>query len=262
VKLGCICGSFNRAFEKGQLDLPAFLRHCAEGLGVAGAELQDIHFPQTRPAYLATLRRAAADHGLALIGVGVHNDFGLKEMTWRQAEIAKVKHWIEGAEALGAPQVRVFAGHPQGDREQRWPAMIAALREVADFARSAGIRLGLENHNHGAFTRTGDDQLRVLREVGHPSLVHLLDTGNYVDGWPSIEKTAGLAAHVHAKFWKVGPDGADLTIDYPRVFGLLRQHRYDGWLSFEYEASEAEETGVPRALGYLRRLVGEGAPAA
>jgi len=255
VRLGCICGSFNRAFDAGAMDQLAFLRHCATELRVAGAELQDIHFPETRPAYLGTLGRAAGDLGLALVGVGVHNDFGLAEATWRQSEIAKVKHWIEVAAELGAPQVRVFAGHPQGPLAERWPAMIAALREVAEFAAQAGIRLGLENHNHGAFTKTAADLLRVLTQVDHPALRHLLDTGNYVDGWPSVERTAPLAVHVHAKFWQVAPDGSEPTIDYPRLLDILRRHGYAGWICFEYEAAEAEATGIPRALAYLRRLL-------
>jgi len=255
MKLGCICGCFNRSFDARTMDQTGFLRHCATVLGVQGVELQDIHFPQTRPAYLQALRRTAGDLGLAIIGVGVHNDFGRAATTWRQSEIAKVKQWIEVAEVLGAPQVRVFAGHPEGPAVDRWPAMIAALHEVAAFAAQAGLRLGLENHNHGAFTRTAADQLRVLEEVGHPALGHLLDTGNYVDGWPSVERTAHLAVHVHAKFWQVAPDGAEPTINYPRLIGMLRQRGYGGWISFEYEAAEAEATGIPRALGYLRRLL-------
>ena len=256
MKLGCICGSFNRAFDAGRMDQLRFLDHCASTLQVAGAELQDIHFPQTRPAYIQTLRRRAQDLGLALIGIGVHNDFGRADATWRQREIAKVKQWIEVAEQLGVPQVRVFAGHPEGPAAERWPAMVAALREVAVFAAAAGITLGLENHNHGAFTKTAADQLRVLEDVNHPALRHLLDTGNYVDGWPSVERTAHLAVHVHAKFWQVDPTtGAEPTIDYPRLLAMLRARGYAGWLSFEYEAAEDEATGVPRALAYLRRLV-------
>ena len=220
-----------------------------------GVELQDFHFPETRAPYLAGLRRAASDLGLAIIGVGVHNDFGLAATTWRQSEIAKVKHWIEVAGELGAPQIRVFAGHPQGRPGERWAAMIAALREVAEFAARAGLRLGLENHNHGAFTQTATDQLRVLEDVGHPALGHLLDTGSYVDGWPSVERTVHLATHVHAKFWQVAPDGAEPTIDYPTLIAMLRRRGYDGWISFEYEAAEDESTGIPRALEYLRRLV-------
>ena len=255
MKLGCICGCFNRAFDAGTMTQMGFLQHCGSVLRVRGVELQDIHFPETRSRYLAELRRAAADLGLAIIGVGVHNDFGRAATTWRQSEIAKVKQWIEVAEQLGAPQVRVFAGHPEGRETERWPAMIAALRDVAAFAAQAGLRLGLENHNHGAFTRTAADQLRVLHEVGHPALGHLLDTGNYVDGWPSVERTVDLAVHVHAKFWSVAPDGAEPSIDYPKLVERLRRRRYDGWISFEYEAAEPEATGIPRALAYLRRLV-------
>src|SRR5262245_33941302 len=203
------------------MDQLGFLGHCATALRVAGVELQDIHFPQTRPAYLQTLRRAATDLGLHIIGVGVHNDFGRASATWRQSEIAKVKQWIEVAEQLGAPQVRVFAGHPEGRAAERWPAMIAALRGVADFAAQAGLRLALETHNRGALTPTACDQLRVSAAVAHPALGHLLDTGNYVDGWSSVEQTVDRAVHVHAKFWQVAPDGAEPTIDYPTLIGRL-----------------------------------------
>src|SRR5215475_10620280 len=83
MKLACICGCFNRSFDAGTMDQPGFIRHCAITLGVRGVELQDIHFPQTRPAYLQELRRTAADLELAIVGIGVHNDFGRAASTWR-----------------------------------------------------------------------------------------------------------------------------------------------------------------------------------
>lgn len=255
MRLGCICGSFNRSFDSGALDQLGFLRRCAEDLGVRGVELQDIHFPQTRPAYLAMLRRAARELDLAVIGVGVHNDFGRADPTLRQSEVVKVKQWIEVAEQLGAPMVRVFSGTPEGEPGKRWPAMIGSLWEVAEYARHSGVRLGLENHNHGAFTPNAEMFLRVLAEVNSPYLVPLLDTGNYVDGWNSLERTLPTAAHVHAKFWRVAPDGSDETLDYPRIFAALKAAGYDGWVSLEYETEEPEATGIPRALAYLRRFV-------
>lgn len=257
MRLACICGSFNRTFDARKMNQLDFLSRCAGDLQVEGVELQDIHFPQTRPAYLRMLRRRVDDLGLAIVGLGVHNDFGRTDPTIRQSEVTKVKQWVEVAEQLGAPLVRVFAGYPEGDRGARWPAMIESLKEVADFAGHAGLRLGLENHNHGAFTPTAEPYLRVLREVDSPHLVPLLDTGNFTDGWASLEQTLPLAAHVHAKFWTVGPDGADSRLDYPRVLKALRAAGYDGWLTYEYETPEAEETGLPRALAYLKRVVGE-----
>jgi len=235
-----------------------FLARCATELGVQGVELQDIHFPQTRPVYVQMLRRTARDLNLAIIGVGVHNDFGRVDPTIRQSEVVKVKQWVEVAEQLHAPLIRVFAGYPEGGPAEsgaRWPAMIDSLREVAAFAGHAGVRLGLENHNHAAFTPTAADYLRVLEEVKSPSLVPLLDTGNYTDGWPSLEKTLGMAVHVHAKFWEVARDGSDEKVDYARIIPALRAAGYDGWVSFEYEAEEPEATGIPRALAYLKRML-------
>jgi sugar phosphate isomerase/epimerase len=240
------------------MDQVRFLVRCAGDLAVAGVELQDIHFPQTRPAYLQMLRRMARDLNLAITGIGVHNDFGRADPTMRQSEVVKVKQWIEVAERLGAPLVRVFAGYPEGGPVQsgaRWPAMIDCLRDVAAFAGHAGLRLGLENHNHAAFTPTAAEFLRVLEEVHSPSLAPLLDTGNYTDGWPSLEKTLGLAVHVHAKFWKVAADGSDPSVDYARILPALRVAGYTGWVSFEYEAEEPEATGIPRALAYLKRML-------
>lgn len=253
MKLGCICGCFNRSFDAGAMDQVRFLERCARDLRVAGAELQDIHFPETRPAYLTRLRQTARDLGLALIGIGVHNDFGRAEATWRQSEIVKVKQWVEVAGEIEAGHVRVFAGHPEGSVTERWPSMIAALREVADYAAAGGLRLVLENE--AGFTPSAAEHLRIVDEVASPVLRPLLDTGNYPDGWRSVERTAPHAVHVHAKFWQVAPDGAEPTMDYPGLLAGLRRRRYDGWISFEYEAAEDEATGIPRAFAYLRRLV-------
>jgi sugar phosphate isomerase/epimerase len=255
MKLACICGSFNRSFDSRAMSQLDFLHTAAATLGMQGVELQDIHFPQTRPAYLGMLRTTARDLGLAIMGVGVHNDFGRADPTLRQSEVAKVKQWVEVAEQLGAPLVRVFAGYPEGDRNARWPAMIDSLREVASFAGHAGVRLGLENHNHAAFTPTAEPYLRVLREVASPHLVPLIDTGNFTDGWASLQRTLPSAAHVHAKFWELRDDGSDARVDYARVVPALREAGYAGWITFEYETPEPEETGVPRSLAYLRRML-------
>src|SRR5262249_57385478 len=132
--------------RRGAWDEMGFLVGGATVLRLRGIQLKDVGCTEPRPAYLQALRRAAGDLGLVIAGVGVHNDFGRAATTWRQSEIAKVKQWIEVAEQLGAPQVRVFAGHPEGRAAERWATMIAALREVAAFAAQAGLRLGLENH--------------------------------------------------------------------------------------------------------------------
>ena len=49
MKLGCICGSYNRSFASGAMDQVRFIAHCADTLRVSGVEFQDIHFPRRVP---------------------------------------------------------------------------------------------------------------------------------------------------------------------------------------------------------------------
>ena len=253
MKLGCICGSYNQSFAAGAMDQLRFVAHCGDVLKVAGVEFQDVHFPETRPAYLDRLRRAATDRGLAIIGIGIHNDFGRQDDFLRASEVVKVKQWVEVAERIGAPMVRVFAGWPEGPAAERWDGMIANLKEAAAFAQAAGVRLGLENE--AGFTPSVTEHLRILDEVGSPALGLLLDTGNYPAGWPSVVTAAPRAIHVHAKFWKVGPGGEEPSMDYPGLLAQLRRGGYGGWITFEYEAAEPEASGLPRAFTYLRGLM-------
>ena len=76
-----------------------------------------------------------------------------------------------------------------------------------------------------------------------------------LDGLVSIERTARLAWHVHAKFTKVLPDGRDARVDHDTAIALLRGVGYKGCVSVEYEGDEPGMTAVPRALGYLRGLM-------
>jgi len=94
-----------------------------------------------------------------------------------------------------------------------------------------------------------------MEAVGSPALGLLLDTGNYLDGLASIERTARLAWHVHAKFTQVLDDGRDARVDQDAAVAALRTVGYKGYVSVEYEGDEPSMTAVPRALAYLRGLV-------
>ena len=55
--------------------------------------------------------------------------------------------------------------------------------------------------------------------------------------------------------WQVAGDGSDEKVDYARIFPALRKAGYEGWVSFEYETPEPEESGIPRSLAYLKRMM-------
>jgi sugar phosphate isomerase/epimerase len=253
--LGCSSESYSQALNAGRLTLTGFVETCGETLGVRAVELEDGHIGEPTPDRLAELRTAADRHRLEIVDIALMNNFGVADDGQRHAEEARTARWMTASHELRSRFLRTFAGWPEGDRQARWPGMLRALRAVTAAAERAGVQLVMENHNHGGFVQTADDVVAIFDAVASPALALLLDTGNYVDGLASIRRTARLARHVHAKFRQVGPDGRDRLVDHEAVVAELRRAGYDGCLSVEYEGEEPPESAVPRAVGYLRRLL-------
>lgn len=253
--LGCSSQSYADLLDAGRLSLVEWFRICAEDLGIGAVELEDKHIGDATPARLDDLRDAAARYHLEIVNIAFVNDFGVAEEARRRAEEARTVAWMDVSRRLGSRYLRTFAGWPEGDRGARWPAMLRALRAVCARAEIAGVRLVLENHDHGGFVQTADDVEAILGAVGSPVLGLLLDTGNYLDGMPSIVRTAARAWHVHAKFTSVGPDGRDPRIDHDAVLRALQAAGYAGCVSVEYEGEESGAEAVPRIVSYLRRTL-------
>ena len=254
--VGCSSQSYDDALGRGALTLPEWIRLCAEELGLTAVEVEDKHIGEPSPARLDELRDAAARHRVEISSIALMNNFGLADAARRRVEVDRTLAWMGVAQRLRSRYLRTFAGWPEGDRAERWPAMIASLQSVVEGAERAGVRLVLENHNHTGFVQTADDVVTIFESVRSPALGLLLDTGNFLDGVRSIGRTAGLARHVHAKFTQVTADGRDPRVDHDAVLALLRDAGYEGCISLEYEGQEPGRTAVPRALAYLRRAIG------
>jgi sugar phosphate isomerase/epimerase len=255
LRLACSSQSHDDVLTAGTLDLAAWMRFCAEELGLRAVELEDRHIGSPDAARLDALREASAACGLTVVNIALMNNFGLADPSRRGGEETRTREWMPAAQRLGSRFLRTFAGWPEGGREARWAGMVASLGAVCRDAEARGVRLVLENHNHGGFVQRAADVEAIFAAVHSPALGLLLDTGNYLDGLASITATAPLAWHVHAKFTEVDAAGRDPGIDHEAVVRVLRSAGYDGWLSVEYEGAEPSGTAVPRALAYLRRLI-------
>lgn len=226
-----------------------------------GIELLDIHFPSTKKEYLQGVKKLATDLGLTIACTSVSNNFGKETERERKKEVEKVKQWIDISCYLGAPILRIFAGWPEGERDQLWPKMINYLKESVEYAKEVGLVLGLENHNHHGFTKSVEDLLQILKEVGSEWLKVTLDTGDYIvdtgkiNGYPAIEKVVKLAVFVHAKFYELDQRGADRKQDYGKIFDILNRAHYRGFISVEYEGEEDELLAIPRGVEFLKNYV-------
>src|SRR2546430_1665314 len=87
-------------------------------------------------------------------------------------ELRQAREAIRVGLFLGAPLLRIFAGSPasEADRQRAFDRAVAGVRTLCAEAAELGLPIGLQNHNHGALCRTGEDVVRFLQAVSHPNL--------------------------------------------------------------------------------------------
>jgi sugar phosphate isomerase/epimerase len=238
-----------------RIDMFQFVDYCADH-GCHGAEVTSYYFPMnTTTDYLLKLRRHAFVRGIEISGTAVGNTFTDPKGEKRDAEIASVKNWIDRAQILGAPHIRVFAGNAgRSGKDEAKTLCIEALEECGEHAARKGIFLGIENH--GGIVAEPDDLLDIIRAVKNPWIGVNLDTGNFhtADPYTDIAKCAPYAVNVQFKV-EVRPAGqAKQTADLPRIMKILRDANYQGYLALEYEAADPWKE-VPLWLKRMKELL-------
>ena len=112
-----------------------FIDDCAR-FGLEGTELTSYYFPaKVTPDYLRRLKQHCFLLGLDVSGTAVGNDFGFPtDDPNRQKQIDHVKSWVDHAEMLGAPVIRIFAGHPKPNQsaEQSHALMVEGMQECSE----------------------------------------------------------------------------------------------------------------------------------
>lgn len=265
MKIGCMSLSIRN------IDMDTFIQ-TVYNWGLDIIELHTSIFASTEPNYLREIKLKCLKKGLPIGYIGISNNFG-KPQNQIAGEVELIKKWVDISAYMSVPLVRIFAAYIPAnitDEESLWPPMINCMKEVAEYGEKKGVVIGLQNHNHHNVTRTGDDVLRILREVNNPYFSHILDTGQYAgspgssgqkeashpkyDFYKSIEQTAPYATYVRTKFYRVD-SGVEEWLDYPKIFRILRNVGYNGSLSIVYEGESEALPAIEKAAKYLRRMI-------
>ena len=225
---------------------------------VDALEPTSYYFPEpVTPEYCRSLRRHAFLQGLAISGTAVRNTFTHPPGPQLDKEIDHVKRWIDLAAELHAPTIRIFAGDLQkGTSEadaRRW--CIDAIHKACEHAATRGIILALENH--GGIVTTPAQLLAIVREVKSDWFGVNLDTGNFrgPDPYAELAQLAPYAVVVQVKSEVSVNGAARQEADFGRLIKMLRDVKYRGFVTLEYEAREDPRTAVPRYLQTLRKLI-------
>ena len=240
--------------------------------GFDGVEILHRQMGREDNDYLQRLKRRAFLLGLDLCGFSTHQTFLSPNKETRQKNIDHTIRCIELAYAMGIPTMRVNTGTWGTSKnfnelmknkgieppikgytdEDAFPWVIDSLGACLKAAERCGVTMGLENH--WGLGRTPEGVLRVVEALKSPWLQVTLDTGNFLENmYEQMEMLAPAAALVQAKTYYGGGIWYSLDLDYNRIVGILRKHKYRGYISLEFEGNENPKTGVPRSLEMLRK---------
>jgi sugar phosphate isomerase/epimerase len=142
----------------------------------------------------------------------------------------------------------ILPGHTE-DEGFQW--CIDSIEKCLVQAERKGVLLALENH--WGLTRTPEGLLRILNSIDSPWLGALLDTGNFLENpYRKLEKVAPEAVFVQAKTYYGGGEWYTLDLDYDRIARILKNVRYHGYVSLEFEGKAPSDTGVAQSVSMLR----------
>lgn len=241
-----------------ELTLEDFVADCAR-FGLDGTEPTSYYFPKdVDPDYLRNLKGLAFRLGLDISGTAIGNDFCHPPGPERDKQMADAKKWIEYAEILGAPVIRIFSGRQRGDQtvDEANRLAVEGMEEACDFAGKHGVFLALENH--GGLTTQVDGMLRLIHDVKSPWFGVNVDTGNFrsADPYADLAKIAPYALNVQIKVTMSSAEGKKSPADFGRLARILTDVGYRGYIVLEYEENENPREACPKYLDQIREAFG------
>ncbi len=181
----------------------------AAARGYAAVELRGIltnmdltKVPELAPEHIGDAKRQLAAHGLSVSCLGASAQMHDMDPVKHAAQLDEAHRFIDLAQALGAPYVRVFGNEYVKDvpRDEMLAHIAGALHELGDYAKGKGVEVIIESH--GDFTDspsllellrllTGTGEVPVKRQIA--ALVKIGYRGFYSFEWekrwhPEIEE--------------------------------------------------------------------------
>jgi len=227
--------------------------------------------PELTAEHIGDAKRQLRTHGLAVSCLGASANMHDMDPVKHAAQLDEARRFIDLADALGAPYVRVFGNeYVQGVPRAEMLAHIAgALRGLGDYARRKGVTVLIESH--GAFTDS-PALLEILQKADSPNVALLWDAHHtFVSGKEQPEDTVRQLGHYirHTHLKDSVPAGNDrryvLTgtgeVPVKRQIAALVKIGYRGFFSLEWEKRWHPEIEEPEvafaqyasvAAGYLK----------
>lgn len=250
--------SFASQFWTKQLD-PLDFPAKAKQLGISGLDYCSMFFADKAKdqQFLSDLKKRSADAGsynlrIMVDGEGVLGD--LNEAV-RLKAVDNHHKWIDAAATLSCPMIRVNV-EGDGNPDDVAKAAVDSLGRLIDYGSKQKIDVIVENHV-GISCNAGW-LAGVMKQVNSKHCGTLADFGNFCinrtkpetndiagymktkcleeyDKYKGITELMPYAKGVHAKSHVFMPDGSDPETDFLKMFKIIKDSGFKGWVSIEYE---------------------------
>jgi sugar phosphate isomerase/epimerase len=260
----------------------------ASSLEVDGLEMYPGFFTSLEHEYLDRVRAAIERHGMTMPMLCCSPDFTHPDPAVRRDEIERERRMIDVTARLGGGFCRVLSGQrrPEVGREEGIDRVVDAIEQLLAYAESRRVVLALENHykdgywQYPEFAQKSDVFLEIVNRIHSPWFGVQFDPSNTVvageDPVLLLEHVKHRVVTMHAsdRFLKPGHTLEELRQaeegtgyaailvhgvtgrglnDYPRIFALLREAGFNGWISIEDGMNGLEE--IRESAQFLRRVM-------
>jgi sugar phosphate isomerase/epimerase len=244
-----------------QLDPLDFPQKTVSTLGIKGMDYCSMFFADKAKDsnWLRELKKRSSDAGaynlrimVDLAGAGALGDLS---DTIRLKAVEAHYPWIDAAAELGCPMIRVNV-EGEGNPDDVAKAAVNSLGRLIEYGSKSHVDVIVENHigiSCNAAWLAG-----VMKQVNSSHCGTLADFGNFCvnrtkpeaqtidaymktkcleeyDRYKGISELMPYAKGVHAKTHLFDADGNDKETDFSKMFRIIKESGFNGWVSVEYE---------------------------
>lgn len=254
-----ICSySFRRSFESGAMDYRGYVAfNQRQGFSQLDPWMKHLEPALNDKIWLADAKRMADDSGLPYGCIAVDGGHMYEEDAAERAACRETAlRWLDVAESLGAPQMRIDSGGPEELTDEIFEIIVEGYNDLLPRANAAGVEILVENH--WGPTKYAENTVRLLDEVDGLGL--LFDTNNWAEGTQerAWEMCARYARLTHFKTHSFDSKGNDPSVDLTRAIYVLQESGYDRVWGIESVPHDGDEEGAAvKTLAFLRRAMEE-----
>jgi len=199
--------------------------------------------------YIRNLKKAMNDTGTKPVLMMVDDEGMMGHSDKKEAMKAVHNHlkWVDIAAETGCHTLRT---NMYPDKQPTTPAEIDAFlancaetfTKLCEYAKGMGLNIVIENH--GGISSNPNVVVALMKKVNLPNFGTLPDFGNFpkdIDRYEAVAKLMPYAKGVSFKCYLEGPDGAETRYDIPKMFKVIEESKYSGYVGIEYEGNKLDE---------------------